>query len=83
MIIPWRVDVPEDRWPIINWLIIVVILGVFALQIAIFMEQLERGGQVTHERSEPNQVEQKYADGGGISLFVLKDVTFTGLFGYM
>lgn len=32
MILPWRVDVPEDRWPVINWLIIAGIVVVFAFQ---------------------------------------------------
>ncbi len=32
-IIPWRVDVPQDRWPVMNWLIILVTIGVFWLQI--------------------------------------------------
>jgi hypothetical protein len=21
LLIPWRVDVPQDRWPVMNWLI--------------------------------------------------------------
>ena len=32
-IIPWRVDVPQDRWPVMNWLIILATIGVFWLQI--------------------------------------------------
>ena len=34
MIIPWCVDVPQDRWPVVNWLIIAGAVCVFALQIA-------------------------------------------------
>jgi membrane associated rhomboid family serine protease/DNA-directed RNA polymerase subunit RPC12/RpoP len=33
LLIPWRVDVPQDRWPVMNWLILLALLGVFALQI--------------------------------------------------
>jgi len=33
MIIPWRVDVPEDRYPWMNWLLILAIVGVFCLQL--------------------------------------------------
>jgi membrane associated rhomboid family serine protease/predicted RNA-binding Zn-ribbon protein involved in translation (DUF1610 family) len=32
MIVPWQVDVPQDRWPVMNWLIILATVGVFALQ---------------------------------------------------
>lgn len=32
-IIPWQVDVPQDRLPLANWLIIAVIIGFFAWQI--------------------------------------------------
>jgi len=32
VIIPWHVDVPEDRWPFFNWLIIAAIIVVFVFQ---------------------------------------------------
>jgi membrane associated rhomboid family serine protease len=32
LIIPWRVDVPEDRWPFINWLIITGAIVAFVFQ---------------------------------------------------
>ena len=32
MIIPWRVDVPQERWPFSNWLIIIGIIAAFVLQ---------------------------------------------------
>jgi membrane associated rhomboid family serine protease len=31
---PWRVDVPQDRWPVMNWLIILVTMAVFVLQVS-------------------------------------------------
>jgi len=34
MIVPWCVDVPQDRWPVVNWLIIAGAVCVFALLIA-------------------------------------------------
>jgi membrane associated rhomboid family serine protease len=33
MIIPWQVDVPEDRYPWMNWVLISAIVGVFCLQL--------------------------------------------------
>lgn len=39
MIIPWKVDVPQDRLPFINWLIIAVVIAAFALQTASVIEQ--------------------------------------------
>jgi membrane associated rhomboid family serine protease len=32
LIIPWRVDVPEERWPFINWLIIIGAIAAFVSQ---------------------------------------------------
>ena len=34
MIFPWRVDVPQDRWPVMNWLVILMTIGVFVLQMS-------------------------------------------------
>ena len=33
MIIPWQVDVPQDRWPVTNWLIVAACFAVFFLQV--------------------------------------------------
>jgi membrane associated rhomboid family serine protease/DNA-directed RNA polymerase subunit RPC12/RpoP len=33
MIVPWQVDVPQDRWPVMNWLIILATVGVYGLQV--------------------------------------------------
>ena len=43
MIIPWRVDVPQDRRPYMNWLIIAGILVVFVVQVATFVEEITEG----------------------------------------
>lgn len=51
MIIPWKVDVPEDRIPFINWLLIMSIIAVFAWQ---FPQMKER-----HEKIE-KIIEGKY-----------------------
>ncbi len=32
-LIPWRVDVPQDRWPVMNWLILLALVAVFAVQV--------------------------------------------------
>jgi membrane associated rhomboid family serine protease len=39
LIIPWKVDVPQDRLPFINWLIIAVAIAAFALQTVSVIEQ--------------------------------------------
>ncbi|MHC4641363.1 MAG: rhomboid family intramembrane serine protease [Planctomycetota bacterium] len=39
MIIPWRVDVPQDRWPISNWLVILGIIAAFVFQTISVREQ--------------------------------------------
>jgi len=37
-LIPWRVDVPQERWPVMNWLILLALVAVFARQIADVIE---------------------------------------------
>jgi hypothetical protein len=39
LIIPWKVDVPQDRRPVTNWLIIAGAIAAFALQIVSIVEQ--------------------------------------------
>jgi len=39
LIIPWRVDVPEDRWPFCNWLLIAGIIAGFVFQTISIREQ--------------------------------------------
>ena len=41
MIIPWHVDVPEDRWPVSNWLIIAGIIVAFIFQTISIKERRE------------------------------------------
>jgi membrane associated rhomboid family serine protease len=48
MIVPWQVDVPQDRWPVMNWLIILATVGVFALQVRDAVGSSEGPGP--HER---------------------------------
>ena len=67
MIIPWKVDVPQDRWPFVNWLIIVAIIGVFVLQIVTFV------AQVNEEQIVEGEMGQFVLDGWGLK----------GLFGHM
>ena len=45
LLIPWRVDVPQDRWPVMNWLIILALVCVFIIQVADLMEHPPAGGQ--------------------------------------
>ncbi|MBM4028365.1 MAG: rhomboid family intramembrane serine protease [Planctomycetes bacterium] len=40
LFLPWRVDVPQDRRPVMNWLILAGIVAVFALQVADVIEYL-------------------------------------------
>lgn len=44
MIVPWCVDVPQDRWPAANWLIVAAAVGVFVLQMAELPQGPPRSG---------------------------------------
>ena len=51
ILIPWKVDVPQDRWPVMNWLIILTPIVVFVLQITDLVEYATREGIPTQTRS--------------------------------
>ncbi len=79
MIIPWRVDVPQDRWPFANWLIIAGMIAVFALQVADYRAYTEQG-----RRNPPvEEVEKPEKPQGGTFDYVLDGWNIKGLFGYM
>ena len=42
LLLPWRVDVPQDRWPVMNWLILLALVAVFVHQMydyAVYLDQ--------------------------------------------
>ena len=87
MIIPWRVDVPQQRWPFVNWLIIAAIIAVFVLQVIALMEQARRlqteHRQVTSQQDRDQQPATGQAAPAPMARFVLNGWTIRGLFGYM
>ena len=71
MFIPYSVDVPFDRRPVMNWLICAVVLLAFFAQIsAVF-------GQIDHGATGEEAVQK------AIGRFVLNGWRITGLLGYM
>jgi len=75
LIIPWQVDVPSDRHPVMNWLIAAGIVAVFILQIATVMEH-----QQNHPRAETVQDRIMPGPAGG---YVLQGWSIKGLLGHM
>ncbi len=73
IILPWCVDVPEDRRPVANWLIVAVTVGVFVLQI-VAMAQHSAGPHA--QGQEPVTLGFPYT-------WVLNGWGLKGLFGYM
>jgi len=75
LLLPWQVDVPQDRYPIVNWLLIASILLVFIVQLAVFMEyaRQELPPDATQQESLPGPVDQ----------FVLRGWDIRGLIGHM
>ncbi|MHC4912636.1 MAG: rhomboid family intramembrane serine protease, partial [Planctomycetota bacterium] len=76
MIIPWKVDVPQDRWPVANYLIIAVCVGVFVLVGYLFY-------QMYAEQAEEGVDEVEAEAPGFIEPYVLDGFSVTGLFGHM
>ena len=98
MILPWRVDVPEERWPVVNWLIIVAAVVVFFMQVAetIRIEKTHPEPQPsngyraprdnTHAPPGPNAIAAAPADDESVpafSTFILRGWSLKGLLGYM
>ncbi len=94
-LIPWRVDVPQDRWPVMNWLILLALVAVFALQvrdrIEYDMKQNSRPsslqpGASRQAPSVPPYERQTigWSEIPGISHdLILRGWVLRGLFGYM
>lgn len=88
MILPWRVDVPEERRPVMNWLIIGACVVIAWLQ---FMEALQRPDNLPGIRTVPGTPADpnvspglSRARGPGITeTYVLKGWGLKGLFGSM
>ena len=52
-LIPWSVDVPWQRWPYMNWLIILVTVAVFLVQLPDLLEYRARQNPYVHDLSRP------------------------------
>lgn len=93
MILPWRVDVPQERRPVMNWLIILAAFGVFILQVREAMYAAPAAHDVlvseqavdANEAGDDEQVtEQEPAEPeSSIRGFVLDGWSLKGLFGHM
>ena len=92
MIIPWQVDVPQDRLPFANWLIIAGIIVVFALQVKIINDQpaqrrtkriqaIDNRTIGEHDADQQKLKEQRPL--GYLTDFILDSFDIRGLFGYI
>ncbi|MHC4158525.1 MAG: rhomboid family intramembrane serine protease, partial [Planctomycetota bacterium] len=77
MFIPYKVDVPFDNQPVMNWLVFVGVILAFVLQVAAVVEEV--GGEFT----AVEQAEEEKGAEGGIGRFILDGWKVTGLFGHM
>lgn len=53
VIIPWRVDVPQDRYPFVNWLIVVAAVAAFAVQTAVMLQQTRENRETVESLGSP------------------------------
>ncbi|MGE5295123.1 MAG: rhomboid family intramembrane serine protease [Solirubrobacterales bacterium] len=90
ILVPWKVDVPQERWPVMNWLIIVALIAVYALQVADAIEYATNPGvrvQDSPQHSEaasPESSPQESRRIPGITgELLLRDWSLKGLFGHM
>jgi membrane associated rhomboid family serine protease len=97
MIIPWRVDVPEERYPFANWLLVGALVVVFGLQMAVMVQQAEQRQenwedldvthqeqQISEERDNKQVTQEELQEAfGQMAPFVLWGFNLKGLFGHM
>lgn len=80
LIFPWRVDVPQDRWPVMNWLIIVATVLVFFCQRPDFKEWRDQYWAYMHDPSPHKTVPEVPGITGA---FMLDGWRTKGLIGHM
>ena len=73
MFIPYRVDVPFNHRPVVNWLIVITVVLIFAIQINELSEYTGKGRAGLQEYIQNSTTMQYMLKGWGIK----------GLFGYM
>lgn len=73
MIVPWCVDVPQERRPVINWLIVAASIAAFALQITEF----------ARTASDPAAAADRNAVPGITDVMTLNGWSLPGLFGHI
>jgi len=72
LIIPWRVDVPQEHWPVSNWLIIIGIITAFVFQMVSIVEQ---EAKLTEKMSEfENHSAEDVAKEMGLNERQLKEI---------
>lgn len=79
MIIPWRVDVPQDRWPVVNWLIIAGAIAIFVGQTILFFFMCD----ASFRRPDQSRVVEADEIAEIIKPFVLEGFSLNGLVGHM
>ncbi len=72
MFIPYRVDVPFDHPPVINRLLVLVVIVIFALLVVEINQFIYQGGTLN-----------EYMEKGILAQFVLRGWGIKGIFGYM
>jgi membrane associated rhomboid family serine protease len=80
LLIPWKVDVPEDRWPVVNWLIIMATITVFCLQVPDLIAIAEQTSRLRHHMPG---AKAEIVVPGITGALMLKDWGLKGLFGHM
>jgi len=70
--IPYRVDVPFDHPPVVNRLLVLVVIVIFALQVAEVSQFIAQGGTM-----------KEYMEKGTMAQLILRGWGIKGIFGYM
>jgi len=95
--IPYKVDVPFDNRPVMNWLVFAGVILAFGLQVAAVVQEVTEGlavekqavekqaveKQAVEEQTVERQAKEEQAAKGKVGRFVLDGWKITGLFGHM
>lgn len=79
-LMPWSVDVPQDRRPVVNWLVIVATVAVFCFQVP---DLIQIAGQTHHVRHQAPETRAEIDVPGITGHLMLTGWKLRGLIGYM
>jgi len=82
-VLPYRVDVPFDTRPVLNWIVFAGVILVFCVQVSDFVEVMSEDAVVVRDPNEGRLVVEEPEIRGITKRWMLDGWSISGLFGHM